>query len=79
MAINFARVPLDNLPPDPAVVKVMEEWLEMAKNGEIRGVFICGLLTGRKYAHAWQGNWSLTESLGCVEMAKHRAMMDNLE
>ena len=61
---------------DQEVVGILEEWLEHAKAGRLRGVILAGPIEDGM-GYAWRGFWRLSEALGTLEFAKHALLTQN--
>lgn len=74
---NLTR--LDINPPDPDVIAKLEKWLDSAKRGDIRAVFLVGIPQGGGHWKAWVGDYTPAEMVYAAELAKDAIKGEALE
>ena len=65
--------------PNETCIKALEEWLDMARSGEIVGVALAGLCADRASRYAVAGKVGSYGMLGALEMAKADLIADMRE
>jgi hypothetical protein len=61
---------------DQQLVEGLEEWLAMAKRGELTGAVLLGNRRGDETVHRWCGDIPLSIALLVFEQYKYRVMLE---
>lgn len=61
---------------DKDCVAALEEWLEMAKRGEIVGVVMLGNMPGDSTVHRWSGEFQLSRAILVFEQFKLHHLLE---
>lgn len=61
---------------DADCVKALEDWLEMAKRGEIVGVVMLGNMPDSNTVHRWSGEMQLSRAMMVLEQFKLHHLLE---
>lgn len=62
--------------PDRLTVQILERYLEAAKTGELRGVFIVAIKVGGGIRRCWGGDYEYGDVIQACEQVKFDLMME---
>lgn len=78
---NVREVEFRKPAADGDLVRVLEEWTEMARTGELQAVGVCGVRASGKISTEWNGasRGHLMSMISAVSMLQFRILLTNVE
>lgn len=78
MSGRFAVLPV--VAPNEEIISFLEDFLALAKSGELRSLAIAGVLQGKYVRSGFAtGDASVFETLGAIEGLRYRFIVRNIE
>ncbi|BEV44408.1 hypothetical protein [Afipia carboxidovorans] len=78
---NVREVEFRKPAADADLVRVLEEWTELARTGELQAVGICGVKSNGRITTEWNGasRGHLMSMISAVSTLQFRIMLTNIE